>query len=206
MDIQEIKAQAKIAIRGNLGMLIVCSIIVTAITSAAAALPSVGKVASLFVAGPLVLGSTYIYLELLHGVEPKVPVLFDGFKRFWDAVVLQLLVRLFIALWTLLLIVPGIIKAISYSMAFYILAENPDLTAKEALEESKAMMDGRKMDYFRLLLSFFGWFLLGCITLGLGFLYVIPYFHAAEAAFYESIRPAKVVYDDPYAYTDVYTQ
>ena len=90
-----------------------------------------------------------------------------------------------IFLWFLLLIVPGIVAALSYSMTFYILADEPDINAKEALEKSKIMMDGHKMDLFLLGLSFIGWALLCILTLGIGLLWLIPYMNVSAAKFYQ---------------------
>ena len=88
----------------------------------------------------------------------------------------------------LLLIIPGIVKAFSYAMAPYILADNPELTARESLNESKRIMDGHKFDLFVLQLSFFWWYILGSITFGIAYVYVIPYINATTANFYNSIK------------------
>lgn len=100
---------------------------------------------------------------------------------------------LFTFLWSLLLIVPGIIKSFSYAMAMYIWSENKEMGALEAINKSKKMMDGHKMDYFVLGLSFIGWILLGCITLGIALIYVIPYMETTMANFYNSIKDSEPV-------------
>ena len=89
-----------------------------------------------------------------------------------------------IFLWTLLFIVPGIVAAFRYAMAPYVLAEHPELTASEAIEKSKQMMAGNKGRLFCLQLSFIGWFLLACLTWGVGFFFLAPYTKAAETGFY----------------------
>ena len=193
MDRAQLKARAKQMISGNMGMLIVCFIIVAALTGACNVIPYVGWIASACVAGPLMLGSAYIYLNLTRGFDPDVNILFSGFGRFVDALVLQLLIGVFTFLWSLLFVVPGIIKAISYSQAFYILAEHPEMSAKEALDESVDMMDGHKMDYFVLVLSFIPWMFLCGITCGLVLLYVGPYMNATLVNFYESIKPPVIM-------------
>ena len=100
---------------------------------------------------------------------------------------------LFILLWTLLLIVPGIIKSYSYRLVPYILSENPHMDRKRALELSQQMMDGHKMEAFVLELSFFGWFLLSALTCGLvGIFYVNPYLDATFAEFYVAIRTESI--------------
>ena len=94
-------------------------------------------------------------------------------------------------MWTLLFIVPGIIKSISYSAAPYIMAENPTISAMDALDESKRIMDGHKMDYFVLTLSFIPWMLLGVLTLGIALIYAVPYMDMTLTNFYLSIKNAK---------------
>lgn len=188
MDRASLKARAKEMISGNMGMLIVCFIIVAALPGVCSIIPYVGWIASICVSGPLALGSAYIYLNLRRGFDPDVNILFSGFQRFVDALVLTLLIGVFTFLWSLLFVVPGIIKAISYSQAYYILAEHPEMSAKEALDESIAIMDGHKMDYFVLLLSFIPWMLLCSITCGLAILYVGPYMEATFVNFYEEIK------------------
>ena len=100
---------------------------------------------------------------------------------------LYLLTMIFTFLWTLLLIVPGIIKSLSYALAPYILAENPDLTASEAIEQSKSMMSGNRWRLFCLHVSFIGWEILCSLTLGIGYLWLTPYKNAATAAFYREV-------------------
>ncbi len=180
IDRAELKARARQMMSGNMGMLIVCMVIVGALAGVCSAIPYIGPVLGICVLGPLSLGEAYIYLNLTRGYEPDVNVLFSGFQRFTDTLVLTILMRIFIFLWSLLLFVPGVIKAISYSQAYYILAEHPEMSGKEALDASIEMMDGHKMDYFVLLLSFIPWILLCTITCGLAVLYVYPYMESTE--------------------------
>lgn len=188
IDRAELKAQARQMMGGNMGMLIVCMVIVGALAGVCSAIPYIGPVLGICVLGPLSLGEAYIYLNLTRGYEPDVNVLFSGFQRFTDTLVLTILMRIFIFLWSLLLFVPGVIKAISYSQAYYILAEHPEMSGKEALDASIEMMDGHKMDYFVLLLSFIPWILLCTITCGLAVLYVYPYMDATLVNFYRTIK------------------
>lgn len=188
IDRAELKAHARQMMSGNMGMLIVCMVIVGALAGVCSAIPYIGPVLGICVLGPLSLGEAYIYLNLTRGYEPDVNVLFSGFQRFTDTLVLTILMRIFIFLWSLLLFVPGVIKAISYSQAYYILAEHPEMSGKEALDASIEMMDGHKMDYFVLLLSFIPWILLCTITCGLAVLYVYPYMDATLVNFYQTIK------------------
>ena len=111
----------------------------------------------------------------------------DG--HFMGAVGTRLLVSLYTWLWSLLFVVPGIIKTYSYSQAMFIKAENPDISPSRAIELSRKMMDGHKADIFVLHLSFFGWLILSVFTYHvLGIVYVFPYYYAALAFAYEEIK------------------
>ena len=112
-------------------------------------------------------------------------------------IILGILYNIFIALWTLLFIIPGIVKACSYSMAFYIKNDNPGMSATEALTESRRMMNGYKMKYFVLHLSFIGWYILGLLCMGLGVLWVSAYEAASDAVFYEELKRIRTGSDAP---------
>jgi uncharacterized membrane protein len=99
-----------------------------------------------------------------------------------------LLMTVFILLWSLLLLIPGIVKAYSYSMVPYLLAD-PNVDIEDAITRSRQLMDGKKMDLFVLQLSFIGWFILGLITLNiLNVLYTIPYLQLSTAGFYQQLK------------------
>lgn len=158
-----------------------------------ALLGTVGAVAVVYALAMLVLGGVIglgyrrYCLNLIDGTEAEFGDLFSQFSRFLDAFVLYLLMGLFTFLWSLLLIVPGIVAAYSYSMAPYILLEDPGCTPLEAIRRSKEMMDGCKLDLFVLELSFIGWSLLSALTLGLGGLVLRPYINTAYASFYRYV-------------------
>jgi uncharacterized membrane protein len=112
-----------------------------------------------------------------------------GFHPYWRNVGAMLLRGLFLFLWTLLLIVPGIIKAYSYRMVPYILADDPTISGMDAITLSRRMMDGQKWNAFVLDLSFIGWFLLSAVTLGLvGIFYTNPYVYATHAELYQTLK------------------
>ena len=94
----------------------------------------------------------------------------------------------FTFLWTLLLVVPGIVALMRYSQAWFIMADDPNIRPMEAIEKSKQMMDGHKWEYFVLGLSFIWWFLLCCVTLGIGLLWLIPYIQTTVANFYDDLK------------------
>ena len=122
------------------------------------------------------------------GEDVKIEGLFDGFKDYGRVFLTSLLQNIYTFLWTLLLIIPGIIKSIAYSQTFFVLKDNPELKNNAAIERSMAMMEGHKMEYFCLMLSFIGWILLSILTLGIGLLWVTPYMSTAMAHFYEYVK------------------
>lgn len=191
MTRQELKAKAKEQIKGNIGILFVIVLIVALVGGLANVVPVVGSLASIFVLTPAFnIALVIIYLKMTAGIKPEIAELFQHFNQFWASFKVTFLTGLFTFLWSLLLYIPGIIKALSYSMAMYILAENPDMPALEAIDKSKKMMDGHKMELFVLSLSFIGWGLLVGITCGIAAIWVIPYMNATMANFYNSIKPA----------------
>jgi uncharacterized membrane protein len=147
----------------------------------------------LVLGGPLMFGFTGYYLKKSRREEVRLENLFDGFKFFGTSFLLFLLKYIFIALWTCLFIVPGMIKFFSYSMAFYILRDNPDIGAAEAISRSRKMMDGYKGKLFRLYLSFIGWGLLCVLSFGIGFLWLCPYMSLTLANFYENLKQVREI-------------
>ncbi len=139
------------------------------------------------IGGAVELGHNSYYIDLCKSTEPGFDALFGRFRIFLKALGLRLFMTLFIFLWSLLLFVPGIIAAYRYAMAPYIMAQNPDVGIREAVNRSKEMMQGRKWKYFCLQLSFIGWSILCVFTLGIGALWLSPYMNAAAAAFYLDI-------------------
>jgi len=151
-------------------------------------IPKAGGLIALLIAGPLALGFVIYWLNFSRRKEVNLEMIFSGFSNFGHALGLYLLMVLFILLWSLLLIVPGIIAGLSYSMAFYIMADEGTVGIKEALNKSKKMMYGHKLKYFYLNLRFVGWFILSILTLGVGFLWLIPYVSVTSAKFYDEIK------------------
>ena len=139
------------------------------------------------ISGPLMLGYYGFCIKLRRGEEVEVSDVFEGFKNFGSAFLLQLLMSIFVLLWTLLLIIPGIIAGIRYSQAFLILYDNPGISPIDALRESKKMMKGNKWKFFILSLSFIGWAILCAFTFGIGSLWLSPYIYVTMVVFYETI-------------------
>ena len=143
---------------------------------------------AMFIIGGVVeLGYAKFLLKQHDKKELVFADLFSQFERFGTGFAQRFLRTLYTALWTLLFVVPGIIKSLSYAMTPFILEDHPELTASEAINRSKKLMDGHKMDLFILSLTFIGWDILSALTFGIGFLFLNPYRNAAYAAFYRNI-------------------
>ena len=143
---------------------------------------------SLIIGGPLTLGAAIFSLAISRNQEARFEQLFKGFNNFGTALGAYILIGIFTLLWTILLIIPGIIAALSYAMTFYIIADEPSIQKMDAINKSKKMMYGYKWKYFRLALRFLGWALLCILTLGIGFLWLIPYIQVTCAKFYDDIK------------------
>lgn len=140
--------------------------------------------------GPLYIGLNKYYLELSRRniKYDNLSIALDGFQGdVASNIITGILVTVFTALWTMLFIIPGIVKNLSYSMTYYIKAEHPEYNQTQAIDESRRIMNGHKMRLFLLRLSFIGWFILGALCFGVGTLWVAAYYKAAEAEFYRDL-------------------
>ncbi len=139
---------------------------------------------------PMTIGLFGWYRKSIYS-QTSLAEMFEPYRhgRFWGSVGTVALTQLYTFLWSLLFVIPGIIKSYSYSQTFFIKGENPNISASRAIELSKIMMDGHKGDLFYLHLSFIGWTLLSSLTYNiLGIVYVYPYFYAALTFAYEEIK------------------
>lgn len=175
---------ARESLRGKWGLAIGTCFIYGLVISVS----GVAFIAPLIIGGPMMLGLAMFSLSLSRTNDSDLEILFKGFKNFGTALGAYLLMMLFVFLWSLLLIIPGIIAAIGYSMTFFILTDEPELGASDALAKSKRMMRGYKWKYFCLNLRFIGWGILCMISLGIGFLWLIPYMQISYAKFYEDVK------------------
>lgn len=144
--------------------------------------------AQFIIGGVIEIGYSIFLLKQHDDRNPEFNDLFSQFERFGTGFAQKFLRGLYITLWSLLLVIPGIVAAYSYAMTPYILAENPDLTASEAIARSKEMMYGYRGDLFVLHLTFLGWDILAALTLNIGYLWLNPYKNAATAAFYRELQ------------------
>jgi uncharacterized membrane protein len=184
----ELKASAKTQIKGKIGVLFAMFLIMFGVSIASSFVPVLGSIANLLVNAAFALGGAWVFLRIAKGEEVSVGNIFYGFEDLWTAIKAQFFMGLFTLLWSLLLIIPGIIKAYAYSMTFFILAENKGMSVLEAITLSRKMMNGHKMDLFLLCLSFIGWFILVLITFSIAGIWVYPYFYATITNFYLSVK------------------
>jgi uncharacterized membrane protein len=189
MNRAELKNQAKKAIDGNIFMLLAITLLVGAATSILTYI-TLG-LGALFVAGGIQMSMTAIYLRMLaKKKKPEIEELKFGFVNGNYARGLEGYLRytIFTALWSMLFVIPGIIKGIAYSQMFYLMADDSKLSAGDAQKKSMEMMDGRKAEYFVLGLSFIPWLLLVCATFGIAVIFVGPYMNATFAAYFEGLK------------------
>ena len=182
----EIRAAAREELNGNWMNPVLATLIYFAISCAASAI----GILNLLLVLPIEFGLTIAYLLFIRGEkEEMINNMFGEFKDYGRALIVPFLTAVFTFLWTLLFIIPGIIKSYSYAMTFFIAKDHPELSADDCIEESMRMMDGRKMDLFLLDLSFIGWALLCIIfTFGIGFLWLRPYIKTSHAIFYRELK------------------
>jgi uncharacterized membrane protein len=155
-------------------------------------IPLVGCLAgigSLLIEGPLLLGLALIFLALSRAQPAEAGMVFNGFNRFGTALGAYLLMTIFVFLWLLLFIIPGIIASYRYAMTFFILADHPELGPLQAISRSKEMMRGNKGKLFCLTWRFFWWALLCLLTCCIGFIWLVPYIQTSLAKFYDDLKP-----------------
>ncbi len=179
---------ARESLKGKWGLAIGTLVVYLLIAVVLRIIPIVGPIASLIISGPCALGFAVFSLSISRNQDAKLEQIFQGFNNFGTALGAYLLMNLFALLWMLLLIIPGYIAAISYSMTFYILADDNSIGAMDAIDKSKKMMDGYKWKFFCLNLRFLGWALLCGLTLGIGFLWLIPYMRVSSVKFYDDVK------------------
>ncbi len=162
---------------------------------------AIAALAAFVIGGVVQLGYCRFLLNLHDGRPCGVKDLFSYFSEYFGGgFCLRLLTLLYTYLWTLLFLIPGIIKSYSYAMAPFIMAEDPELGANECITRSRELMDGHKFDLFCLELSFIGWALLCVFTCGIGNLFLQPYIQSARAAFYRSLAHSQYEIERKYTY------
>lgn len=186
-----LKNQAKSIIKGkyiNISLIMLAGVLLLALIDL---IPIIGVVAGFLLTGPLLFSISYItYKVATEKTIPKFQDLFFGFRQenFTRAFEGYIRYAIFVFLWSMLFVIPGIVKAISYSQMSFLMIENPDMTAGEAQKKSMEITKGRKMDLFVLSLSFIPWQILVALTMGIAAFFVVPYVNVTFALYYLSIR------------------
>jgi uncharacterized membrane protein len=182
--------RARDSLRGRWGMAIGGTVLYVVVAYAVGVVPIIGFIVSILITGAMSIGLARFALSLARKTGPKVSDVFTGFDKFAIGLGAYLLQMVFIVLWSLLLIVPGVIAALSYAMTYYIIAEEASVGPLEAIAKSKTMMRGHKWQLFCLGFRFVGWALLCVLSLGVGFLWLFPYMIVSMAHFYDDISTA----------------
>lgn len=197
----EIRAYAREAMRGKWGYGVLLCLLALLLYLAPAlpglyieentALSYIWSIINIIYSWGLWLGFLACFLDIVRKLPKNYARLFTGFRSIKYLLKIALtyfLQSLFIVLWSLLLIVPGIVKMFSYAMTDFILIDHPEYGPLQAITESRKMMDGNRMRLLILSISFIGWDLLCLVTLGLAAFWVFPYFQAARAKFYLDVK------------------
>lgn len=184
----ELMRFALASLSGRWGLAIAVFVLLALVPQAVAQIPCLGALVVLAIAGVLEYGQKRFFLSYARHEPADLGLAFSGFQMFGKCFLTGLLLSVFVFLWMLLLIVPGIVKSFSYSMTWFILADNPNMDPIEAIDRSRAMMNGRKWKLFCLNLRFLGWSLLAILTVFIGFLWLIPYMQTSIAHFYEDVK------------------
>jgi len=180
--LRNITATAREKLKGHwvlaVGLMVLLQLILSTTT--------LGLLGWLFV-GPLAVGLSSFFLSI-HKGSPRFFQLFDGFDCFGKAFISNMLMSMYVFLWSLLFVIPGIVKTYSYAMTFFIIADDPFVSASDAITRSRQIMNGNKMRLFGLSLRYAGWGFLCLFTFGIGFLWLWPYMMAGTTAFYMDIK------------------
>ena len=201
MNRVELKKKAKDSLKGKYGQAILITLLLGIISGVISGTINfstqglsqtitngISSVASLIVTSLLVPGYISFFLKISRNEAVTYDELFNKTKLFVPFLILELLIGVFTFLWSLLFIIPGIIAAIAYSLAGYIFIDNPEMDTMEIIKKSKEMMQGHKMDFFVLQLSFLGLLILGLFTCGIYYFWLMPYMTVTEANFYNALK------------------
>ncbi|MDF3130185.1 DUF975 family protein [Kiritimatiellaeota bacterium B1221] len=183
----EITRRARASLKGLWGLGI--AVVLLQILLVGLANNIIPVIAGMVLSGPFMVGVSKVFLSMARKQRTEVGKMFDGFQCFGNAIGTYLVSTIFIFLWSLLFLIPGIIASMSYSMIYFILVDDPKREPGDVLSLSKDMMQGYKWQFFCLYLRFLGWSILSVIfTLGVGLFWVFPYIQASSAHFYEMVR------------------
>lgn len=183
---QELRDRAWNSLTGKYWSLIIM-LLVFALISGAAGSFTMGLLSLLTLPMGYALSVAFLNVSRTQ-CNPQLESMFTVYRdNFLKAFLIPLLQGLFVFLWSLLFVIPGIIMAYAYSMAIYVANDNPELSAMDAIRKSRELMNGHKWDLFVLDLSFIGWIFLCLLTCGIGFFFLAPYIEMAHVEFYREL-------------------
>ena len=187
----QIMSEARASLNGKWPLAIGTFLILLLISMGAALIPLAGQIIGILIAGPLAVGGAYFALNIVRDQVAQTDDLFFSFNNnLSNSILAYLLVVAFALIGFVLLIIPGVIVALALSQTWFILAENPSMDSYDAIMSSKKMMDGYKFKLFKIQLRLLGLGLLCLLTLGIGFLWLLPYQYVVYAKFYEEVKAA----------------
>lgn len=191
MTRQEIKIKTKEEIKGKIGTFFLGVLLIGIISAAITKISEINIIISIL--GTLIsivlnFGLISMFLKCSRNEEVEIGNVFEGFKDFVRISFTLYLQTIYLALWLMLFLIPGLIKMYSYALTSYILIDNPELSYNAAITKSRQMMNGHKWELFILDLSFIGWGILTMITFGLASIYTYPYMGTARANFYNNLQ------------------
>ena len=187
----QIMSEARASLNGKWPIAIGTFLILLLISMGAALIPLAGQIIGILIAGPLAVGGAYFALNIVRDQVAQTDDLFFSFNNnLSNSILAYLLVVAFALIGFVLLIIPGVIVALALSQTWFILAENPSMDSYDAIMRSRKMMDGFKFKLFKIQLRLLGLGLLCLLTLGIGFLWLIPYQYVVYAKFYEEVKAA----------------
>ena len=155
---------------------------------APAELDSYGEIVSLLLAGPLQLGLCFFFFFFVKGKETRFELLFEGFKPLLTVLLAYAIITALTVIGLILLIVPGIVVVLGFSMTYYIIAEDPEISFQAALEQSWKLTDGYKMELLELNMRFIPWYLLGLLCLVVGMFVVVPWHSTTLTLYYQYLK------------------
>lgn len=188
MDLLQLMQKARTLLAPHWVLSIGVCFVYSLVVAVPAELNSYGEMLSFLLAGPLQLGLCFFFLNLVRGEETRFELLFKGFKPLLTVLLCYAIIAALTIVGLILLIVPGIIVALGFSMTYYIIADDPEITFQVALEQSWKLTDGYKMELWVLNLRFIPWYILGLLCLIVGVFAVIPWHNTTLALYYEHLK------------------
>ena len=188
MDLVQLMRKARTLLEPHWILAIGVCLANAVMVAAPAELNSYGEIVSLLLAGPLQLGLCFFFLNLVKGKETRFELLFEGFKPLATVLLVYAIITVLTVVGLILLIVPGIVVALGFSMTYYIIAEDPEISFQTALEQSWKLTDGYKMELLELNMRFIPWYLLGLLCFIVGVFAVVPWHNTTLALYYHYLK------------------